>query len=215
MSEKTPTKDVKAPAVVHDSEEDIERRRSKNRVNAKRSRERKRLVLDTLQQDYWKLQQANKRIKGDNEKLREAIKTLKDLKANKTDPKQAASPSVSTSLPAMLGVASPTLQPGAAAAAAAVKASPPSAATSAAPLANPIVELLAQQLLLQETQARMQLGALGLPLHGLPLTQGIPSIQRTVTPELPIDGLLAQGIDPATLARLLQAHGAVAAPAGP
>lgn len=205
MSEETP-KD--SPALVHDSEEDIERRRSKNRVNAKRSRERKRLVLDTLQQDYWKLQQANKRIKTDNEKLREAIKALKDMKARKIDPKPSVA-SVSTSLPAMLAASPSALQP--AAAAAVVGASSQSSASGT----NPIVELLAQQILLQETQARMQLRAMGLPLQGLNLAQGMQHVQRTVTPELPIDGLLAQGIDPATLARLLQAHGAVPTSAGP
>jgi hypothetical protein len=55
----------------------LARRRSKNRVNARLSRERKRLVLNTLQQEYWKLHQENMRVKGENDKIREAISSIK------------------------------------------------------------------------------------------------------------------------------------------
>jgi hypothetical protein len=62
-----------------DGEADVAKRRSKNRVNARRSRERKRLMLDTLQQEHWQLHQENKRIRMDNDKLREAIETIRAL----------------------------------------------------------------------------------------------------------------------------------------
>ena len=60
--------------------DDKAKRRSKNRVNARRSRERKRLMMDTLQQEHWKLHVENKRIIMDNDKLRQAIATIKALR---------------------------------------------------------------------------------------------------------------------------------------
>jgi hypothetical protein len=63
--------------------EDVAKRRSKNRVNARRSRERKRLMLDTLQQEHWQLHQENQRIKGENTKLHEAMNTIKSLRRKK------------------------------------------------------------------------------------------------------------------------------------
>lgn len=72
-----------------DGEGDVAKRRSKNRVNARRSRERKRLMLDTLQQEHWQLHQENKRIKMDNDKLREAIETIKALQGGNSLPQQS------------------------------------------------------------------------------------------------------------------------------
>ena len=54
-------------------------RRSKNRVNARRSRERKKLMLDTLQQEHWRLHQKKQKIQGENTKLKQAIGTLQSL----------------------------------------------------------------------------------------------------------------------------------------
>jgi hypothetical protein len=73
-------------------DEDIAKRRSKNRVNARRSRERKRLMLDTLQQEHWQLHQENKRVKTDNDKLREAITTIKSLQGNQAVPQSSPHP---------------------------------------------------------------------------------------------------------------------------
>lgn len=64
-----------------DGPEDIAKRRSKNRINARRSRERKRLMMDTLQQEHWKLHQENKRFRMENDKMREAIAVIKAVQA--------------------------------------------------------------------------------------------------------------------------------------
>ena len=71
-------------SVQSENEEDVATRRRKNRVNAQRSRERKRLVLDTLQQEHWQLHQENKRMKTENDQLREAIAAVKS--AQKSSP---------------------------------------------------------------------------------------------------------------------------------
>jgi hypothetical protein len=117
-----------------DNEVDIAKRRGKNRVNARRSRERKRVMLDTLQQEHWQLHQENKMIKSDNEKLREAIDTIKSLRRrNEAAPAQAARPTSQTALGAV----------------AAPRPSPPQAN-------NPFVEMLAQQVLLQAKTGSIQ-----------------------------------------------------------
>jgi hypothetical protein len=194
-------------------EEDVARRRSKNRVNAKRSRERKRLVLDTLQQDYWRLQQANKKMKTDNGKLRDAINSLEALKQTNHSPPSppplppaalvqqasvASSFGVSPTVPTTGGTVAQT------------------ASVPSNPARNPFVELLAQQILLQESQARMNAGLNNFPnsdmltLHGLSQTRDVPGMHRgTVTPDLPsgcgpLDGLFSQVFHPAALAQLIQ-----------
>lgn len=70
--------------------EEIAKRRSKNRVNARRSRERKRVMLDTLQQDHWQLHQENKQIKLENDELRGVIQTIKKMQRGDTDMPTAA-----------------------------------------------------------------------------------------------------------------------------
>ena len=87
MSDEEDRRDNASPHVVSESgtdesEENVAKRRSKNRVNARRSRERKRLMLDALQNDHWKLHQDNKRIKTENMNLRKAIDAVKALKEN-------------------------------------------------------------------------------------------------------------------------------------
>jgi hypothetical protein len=71
----------------------LARRRSKNRVNARLSRERKRLVLDTLQQQHWQLHQENLRVKDENDKIREAISSIKKAWLHQEREKASPQPS--------------------------------------------------------------------------------------------------------------------------
>ena len=76
--------DTNHTAPTEADDENVVKRRSKNRVNARRSRERKRLLLDALQQEHFQLHQENKRIKMENQNLRESILLMKSLTNNNT-----------------------------------------------------------------------------------------------------------------------------------
>lgn len=123
-------------------DEDVAKRRSKNRVNARRSRERKRLILDTLQQEHWQLHQENKRVTDENEQLREAIHTIKSLQS-KSNP---ALPATATSN-ASRSRLSPVGLSGMYAPQAVASANPPPQQSAPAPAAatnNPLEQMLAQ-----------------------------------------------------------------------
>lgn len=123
-----------------DVTEDVAKRRNKNRVNARRSRERKRVALDTLQQMHWKLHQENKRVKVENDKIRQAIASIKGFQREKATPKPAHPANLLAGLLGGGGFPMQGLQQQPV-----VLAPPPRH-----PSGNPIIELLAQQLAMQD-----------------------------------------------------------------
>ena len=133
------------------SPEDVAKRRSKNRVNARRSRERKRLLMDTLQQEHWKLHQENKRIILENEKLRQTIAAVKLLRAKGTpmpcDGKGA--PPADTKLPSGIAQQGTANVPSHNCGEGSSNTGTNMQQTNVA-AANPLMSMLLQQLLLQQ-----------------------------------------------------------------
>lgn len=116
---------------------DVANRRSKNRVNARRSRELKKHVLDNLQQSHWKLHQENRRLKVENDKIREAIGSIKALHQLEKAPPTKPRPANLLIAELLSGFPRQGLQ------------QQPVAAPRGHPGGNTIVELLAQHLAMQ------------------------------------------------------------------